>query len=197
MEISLLLSMSGFALAMSISPGPVNLVALGTGARYGFPASLRHVVGATLGFILLLLLMGLGLGGALSRWPVAAGAIHWGGVLFLCYMAWQLLVDRGQLERVEGAPPAFWYGALMQWLNPKAWLAASMGMGAYGAVGDVGQIVWFTSLYLVICLVSIACWAYVGSCLQAVLLSPRRLRWFNRAMAMLLLLSAGYLVLEP
>ena len=197
MEISLLLSMSGFALAMSISPGPVNLVALGTGARYGFPASLRHVVGATLGFILLLLLMGLGLGGALSRWPVAAGAIHWGGVLFLCYMAWQLLVDRGQLERVDGAPPAFWYGALMQWLNPKAWLAASMGMGAYGAVGDVGQIVWFTSLYLVICLVSIACWAYVGSCLQAVLLSPHRLRWFNRAMAMLLLLSAGYLVLEP
>ena len=103
MEFSLLLSMAGFALAMSISPGPVNLVALGTGARYGFTASLRHVVGATLGFILLLLLMGLGLGGALSRWPVAAGAIHWGGVLFLCYMAWQLLVDRGQLERVEGA----------------------------------------------------------------------------------------------
>ena len=195
MEISLLLSMSGFALAMSISPGPVNLVALGTGARYGFPASLRHVVGATLGFILLLLLMGLGLGGALSRWPVAADAIHWGGVLFLCYMAWQLLVDRGQLERVEGAPPAFWYGALMQWLNPKAWLAASMGMGAYGAVGDVGQIVWFTSLYLVICLVSIACWAYVGSCLQAVLLSPHRLRWFNRAMAVLLVVSMAPVVI--
>ena len=38
MEISLLLSMSGFALAMSISPGPVNLVALGTGARYGWVA---------------------------------------------------------------------------------------------------------------------------------------------------------------
>lgn len=73
MEFSLLLSMAGFALAMSISPGPVNLVALGTGARYGFTASLRHVVGATLGFILLLLLMGLGLGGALSRWPVALG----------------------------------------------------------------------------------------------------------------------------
>ena len=139
MEISLLLSMSGFALAMSISPGPVNLVALGTGARYGFPASLRHVVGATLGFIFLLLLMGLGLGGALSQWPVAAGAIHWGGVLFLCYMAWQLLVDRGQLERVEGAPPAFWYGALMQWLNPKAWLAASMGMGPTGSRAGWGR----------------------------------------------------------
>ena len=194
MEISLLLSMAGFALAMSISPGPVNLVALSSGAQYGLHASLRHVVGATLGFILLLLLMGLGLGGALSRWPVAAGAIHWGGVLFLCYMAWQLLVDGGQLERVEGAAPAFWYGALMQWLNPKAWLAASMGMGAYGVAGGLGQIALFTSLYLVICLGSIACWAYAGSCMQGLLLEPRRLRWFNRAMALLLLLSAAYLV---
>ena len=50
MEISLLLSMSGFALAMSISPGPVNLVALGTGARYGFTASLRHVLSNSFGF---------------------------------------------------------------------------------------------------------------------------------------------------
>lgn len=194
MEFSLLLSMAGFALAMSISPGPVNLVALGTGARYGFTASLRHVVGATLGFILLLLLMGLGLGGALSRWPVALGAIHWGGVLFLGWMAWQLLVDSGEVEEVEGVPPAFWYGALMQWLNPKAWLAASMGMGTYGIAGGMSQIALFTGIYLVICLGSIACWAYAGSRLQGWLVSPRRLRWFNRAMALLLLLSAAYLV---
>ncbi|UNP88574.1 LysE family translocator [Aeromonas encheleia] len=193
MEMSLLLSMAGFALAMSISPGPVNLVALGAGARYGFHASLRHVVGATLGFILLLLLMGLGLSGALVQWPMAAGALRWGGILFLCYMAWQLLVDEGSLGHGGGVPPSFLYGALMQWLNPKAWLAASMGMGAYGAVGGVGQIVLFTTLYLVICLGSIACWAYVGSRLQEALLSPCRLRWFNRTMALLLLLSAGYL----
>ncbi|MBP4066699.1 LysE family transporter [Aeromonas sp. MaB10011B] len=158
--------MAGFALAMSISPGPVNLVALGTGARYGFTASLSHVV----------------------------GAIHWGGVLFLGWMAWQLLVDSGEVKEVEGVPPAFWYGALMQWLNPKAWLAASMGMGAYGIAGGMSQIALFTGIYLLICLGSIACWAYAGSRLQGWLVSPRRLRWFNRAMALLLLLSAAYLV---
>ncbi|MCZ0753434.1 LysE family translocator [Aeromonas enteropelogenes] len=197
MEMSLLLSMAGFALAMSISPGPVNLVALGSGARYGFLASLRHVVGATLGFIMLLLLMGLGLGAALSQWPVAADALRWGGVIFLGWMAWQLVADKGELEEGGGAPPAFWYGALMQWLNPKAWLAASMGMGAYGAVGGSGQMMLFTGIYLVICLCSIACWAYAGSYLQGVLLSPVRLRWFNRAMALLLLLSTAYLVHSP
>lgn len=195
MEISLLLSMSGFALAMSISPGPVNLVALGTGARYGFPASLRHVVGATLGFILLLLLMGLGLGGALSRWPVAAGAIHWGGVLFLCYMAWQLLVDRGQLERVEGAPPAFWYGALMQWLNPKAWLASASGIGAYTSANDLQQITLFALLYLPICWLSLACWVYAGAFLRRFVQQPVVLATINRTLALLLAVSCLYLVI--
>ena len=109
-------------------------------------------------------------------------------------MAWQLLVDSGEVEEVEGVPPAFWYGALMQWLKPKAWLAASMGMGAYGIAGGMSQIALFTGIYLVICLGSIACWAYAGSRLQGWLVSPRRLRWFNRAMALLLLLSAAYLV---
>ncbi|MEL3929541.1 LysE family translocator [Aeromonas enteropelogenes] len=194
MEMSLLLSMAGFALAMSISPGPVNLVALGSGARYGFLASLRHVVGATLGFIMLLLLMGLGLGATLLQWPLAADALRWAGVIFLGWMAWQLLVDSGRVEGGDGVAPSFWYGALMQWLNPKAWLAASMGMGVYGAVGGSGQMMLFTGIYLVICLCSIACWAYVGSYLQGLLLSPVRLRWFNRAMALLLLLCAAYLV---
>ncbi|HDX8368914.1 TPA: LysE family translocator, partial [Aeromonas dhakensis] len=52
----------------------------------------------------------------------------------------------------------------------------------------------FSGLYLVICLCSIACWAYAGSRLQGLLLAPQRLRWFNRAMALLLLLCAAYLV---
>ncbi|HDX8618037.1 LysE family translocator, partial [Aeromonas dhakensis] len=58
----------------------------------------------------------------------------------------------------------------------------------------VGQVALFSGLYLVICLCSIACWAYAGSRLQGLLLVPQRLRWFNRAMALLLLLCAAYLV---
>ena len=53
---SLFLSMAAFALAMSISPGPVNIVALSAGARYGVRASMRHVSGATIGFTALLII---------------------------------------------------------------------------------------------------------------------------------------------
>lgn len=185
MELSLLFSMAGFALVMSLTPGPVNMVAFGAGARYGFRASLRHVWGATVGFVLLLLLMGAGLNEVLQRWPALALMLHWSGLLFLGYMAWLLVADRGELSLRESAAPALYHGALMQWLNPKAWLAASMGAASYGA--GVGALLLFSLIYLVICLLSIACWAYAGSRLQHHLWAPHQQRWFNRVMAALLL----------
>ena len=43
---SLIISMAAFALVASITPGPVNIVALSSGAQFGFRASQRHVAGA-------------------------------------------------------------------------------------------------------------------------------------------------------
>lgn len=193
METSLLLSMTGFALVMSISPGPVNLVAFGAGARHGFRATTGHVLGATLGFVLLLVLMCAGLSGLLLRWPLLAGALHWGGLLFMGYVAWLLVADSGELALREPAAPALHHGALMQWLNPKAWLAASMGAGSYVGDGATERIVLFAGLYFVVCLLSIACCAYAGSRLRERLWQGRRQRWLNRAMAVLLV---GVVILQ-
>ena len=93
------LSMAAFALASSITPGPVNLVALNCGARFGFRASARHITGATVGFTLLLLLIGLGLYELLERAPILMRGIQWGGVAFLLYM----FRDRVQFLKVEAA----------------------------------------------------------------------------------------------
>jgi threonine/homoserine/homoserine lactone efflux protein len=38
--------MAAFALASSLSPGPVNVVALSAGAQHGFATSMRHVTAA-------------------------------------------------------------------------------------------------------------------------------------------------------
>jgi len=95
---SLIISMAAFALATSITPGPVNVVALSSGARFGFAASQKHVFGAATGFTLLLVLIGLGLHEVLVRWPILTQLIQWGGVAFLLYMAWKLAVDDGRLD---------------------------------------------------------------------------------------------------
>jgi threonine/homoserine/homoserine lactone efflux protein len=193
---TVLLSMAAFALASSISPGPVNVVALSTGAQHGFAASMRHVTGATVGFTLLLLLIGLGLHELLAHFPNLIEIVKWAGVGFLLYMAYKLAVDDGKLGADKPTRgPSFAYGAAMQWLNPKAWLASLAGMGAYAADGD-GRLVWqFTVVYFVVCYLSIASWAYAGTFLRRYLQEPKRVRLFNRAMAALLAASALYLLI--
>ena len=192
---SQVLSMSALALASSISPGPINIVALAASARYGLRAGMRHVTGATVGFTSLLLLIGMGLHEFLSRWPNFTKAIQWAGVAFLIYMAYQLAVDDGRLGSESSTKgPSFASGAAMQWLNPKAWLASLAGMGAFAANGDTLLVFRFAGIYFLICYVSIACWAYAGARLREHLRVPKQVQLCNRLMALLLVGSAVYLV---
>ncbi|WP_342655159.1 LysE family translocator [Pseudomonas sp. F3-2] len=184
---NLMISMAAFALAASISPGPVNVVALSCGAQFGLAASLRHVTGATVGFVLLLVFTGFGLHEVLVRYPMLTDFIRWAGMAFLIYLAWKLAMDDGQLQ--IGKPtrrPSLLRGAAMQWLNPKAWLAAVAGMGAFVADGEARLIGLFALIYLIVCYLSVACWAYAGAFLGPYLRSSRRIRVFNRSMATLL-----------
>jgi threonine/homoserine/homoserine lactone efflux protein len=189
------MSMAAFALATSITPGPVNIVALGAGARYGLRASLRHVTGATVGFALLLLLIGLGLHELLAQWPFLTRAIEWAGVAFLLYVAWRLAIDDGHIDASrESRGPSLMTGAAMQWLNPKAWLASVAGMGAYAASGEKALVWQFAAIYFVVCYASIACWAWAGASLRQALREPSRVRFVNRLMAALLAASALWLL---
>ncbi|MGA6097631.1 LysE family translocator [Stutzerimonas marianensis] len=192
---SLLLSMAAFALASSITPGPVNIVALSAGAQLGLGPAMRHVSGATLGFTLLLLAIGLGLDQILLRWPWLTEAIRLAGVAFLLYMAYRLARDDGRFNTERPAlRPGLLQGAAMQWLNPKAWLASVAGMGLFAAGGD-GPAVWrFAAVYFVICYASLACWAFAGTFLRHHLARPERVRALNRLMAALLAGCAFYLL---
>lgn len=190
-------SMAAFALAASISPGPVNLVALRSGTQYGFRASLPHVSGATIGFTVLLLLTGLGLHVLLEALPILTRVIQDAGVVFLLYLAYKLALDDGQLHLdATRQSPSAWYGALMQWINPKAWLASIAGMGAYAAHGESALIWQFALIYFFICFGSIAAWAYAGTALRRFLKTPGVMRTFNRVLAALLAFSALVLLLS-
>lgn len=187
--------MSAFALASSISPGPVNIVALSSGAQYGLAASMRHVTGATIGFTLLLLLIGLGMHELLVAWPQLTHIIQLAGAAFLLYMAYRLAVDDGKIDAGKAAKgPSYFHGAAMQWLNPKAWLASVAGMGTFVSNGDHVLVWQFAALYFVICYGSLACWAVAGTFLGKYLRDPRRVQLFNRVMAALIAGSTVYLL---
>ena len=195
MSLSLILPMSAFVLAASISPGPVNLVCLSSGTRYPVSRGLIFVTGATLGFIALFVAVGLGLYSLLTVVPMLETLLRWGGVAFLLYLSIKLAMDSGQLpETGVDKAPGFGTGAIMQWLNPKAWLASASGIGAYTSANDLNQILLFASLYLPICWLSLACWVYAGAFLRRYVQRSAVLVTINRTLALLLAISCLYLV---
>ena len=139
--------------------------------------------------------MGLGLTSLLAVVPGLEAALRFAGVAFLLYLSVRLFRDDGQLPEDDNRQaPGFMTGALMQWLNPKAWLAAASGIGAYTG-GDMGQLWLFTGLYLPICWLSLGSWVYAGAFLRRHVQRPRVLVAINRSLALLLAASAIYLVI--
>jgi threonine/homoserine/homoserine lactone efflux protein len=194
MTVTLLFSMATFSLAASISPGPVNIVAMSAGMRHGFARSMWFVTGATIGFVVLLIFVGLGLSAAVSLLPNLLTVVRSAGVLFLVYMAVGLARDGGAVSsgRSGNAPSAV-DGALLQWLNPKAWLASIAGMGVFAAGADVDRLLVFTTIYFVICYLSIGCWAVAGAILSRWVADPMKISAMNGLLAALLTASAAYL----
>lgn len=197
MSLSLLLPMAAFALAASISPGPVNLVCLNSGTRYGIKTGLWFVSGATVGFTLLFIAVGLGLYSVLSLVPGFESALHWSGIAFLLYLCVVLLKDDGHVSKAEAkSAPGFMTGAVMQWLNPKAWVASASGIGAFAGGGDLLLTLVFALIYFPICWLSLSTWVLAGKQLSRYVSEPRYMRYLNRAVAALLLASSVYLLLD-
>lgn len=195
MVISTLISMSLFALAASLSPGPVNLVGVSSGARYGVRVGLQFVTGATLGFIALFVLIGTGLQQLTEAMPELLLYLKWAGVAFLLYLSFQLLRDSGEIsaEQQKNQPTA-WIGAIMQWLNPKAWLASMSGIAAY-TEPSYPQSLWvFAGLYMVICWLSLMAWVLLGAWMGEWLNTPKRIRLLNRVLAIGLIGSCMVIV---
>lgn len=187
MTIPLLITMSLFALAASLSPGPVNLVSLSSSARYGLKTGLLFVTGATVGFIALFLLIGFSLHYFFNVLPWLTQVIQWLGIGFLLYLSYQLFMDNGELHSSNDKHmPTFMTGAAMQWLNPKAWLASVSGISAYIPQAETEEVLIFAGLYLPICWLSLVVWVGVGIVLGQYFQSPSKMRFMNKTLAILL-----------
>lgn len=197
MSVSVILPMAAFALAASISPGPVNILSLMCGTRYSISKGLIFVTGATIGFVVLFISIGLGLYSVMSVIPSFNGILRWAGILFLIYLSYQLWRASGQIssDGIKKAP-GFFTGAMMQWMNPKAWLASASGIGAYTSGSDIDQTLLFAALYLPICWISLSCWVYAGVYLRRFVDSPINMIRINRTLALLLIASCIYLLIE-
>ncbi|KAF0806767.1 lysine exporter protein LysE/YggA [Alcanivorax xiamenensis] len=187
-----LLPLAGFVTVMTGTPGPNNLMLMASGANAGFRRSLPHIMGILIGCQILLFCVALGLGQLLSRFPQLSLTLRILGVLFLLYLAWQLVRHRHTPLRGDhrGAPLTFWQAALFQWVNPKAWMMMVTAVATYtDPVHFSASLALVALCFFFLGLPLISLWNLGGVALQGWLQHGRRLGHFNLAMAALLLLS--------
>lgn len=201
MNDGVLLSLLGFAIAASVTPGPNVLMVAASAATRGLRATLPLMIGITLGFTLMLLAVGLGLAAPFAASPKLHTAMRWVGAAWLLLLAWRIAqaggvgADSATAGKAGDRPPlGLLGGAAFQWVNPKAWLVGLAAISTFtspgAAQGMAGQA---ATIALVFGLVSMPCllvWAGIGAGTGRLLRGrPAALRAFNIAMAVLLALS--------
>src|SRR5690606_929865 len=85
-----LLPLAGFAFVSSITPGPNNVMLSASGVAFGMRRTLPHMFGVALGFLLLLIVCGGGVGALVIRFPALGLALKSVGTLYLLYLAWAM-----------------------------------------------------------------------------------------------------------
>ena len=186
-----------FAVAMLWTPGPNNLMLASSGATFGLKRTLPHLFGVALGFPVMLFTVALGLGEVFRTQPALREAISWAGVLVMLYLAYRIATQTPHGDRGTAQPLSFMSAAAFQWVNPKAWMLTIAAAATFASGADPTLEAAFVALvFALVGLTSATGWTAAGAAMQRVLGSGLRLRAFNIVMAVLLALSALWLVLE-
>ena len=181
------------AFASSFTPGPNTTLSTAIAANRGLRGALRFVCAVPAGWALLYLLCAFGVGALVLALPL----LRWGVLaLGVAYMLWLAarLARSGTLSAADERrlDVGFWQGVLLQFLNIKAWMLALSIVAGWIA----GQPDWVTRMALVLPVMLVFgfasnfTYALVGSLLRRWLAVGRRLLWFNRLMALALVLTA-------
>jgi len=186
----ILLALAGFALVTSITPGPNNLMLMASGANFGFRRSVPHMLGISLGHMLMMVLIGLGLFRVFEAYPVLHLAMKVLGGGYLLVLAWKILrAAPPEASETSGSPMSFLQAAAFQWVNPKGWFMALTAMTVYAPPDSALAVLAVSAVFALVNLPSVSLWTLLGREVRRLLTSAARLRAFNWTMAALLVLS--------
>ncbi len=181
-----------FLISMGFTPGPNNILVASSGVNFGFRATIPHMLGITLGFPLMLLIVGLGLARIFIALPALHALLKYLCIAYMLYLAWRIAAASAIDEaRRTSKPLTFIQGAAVQWVNGKGWVVALSVATTYTVVDQTLplQIAALAAVCLLITMASVCCWTLFGALLRNFLQSDVRRRWFNYSMAALLLAS--------
>jgi threonine/homoserine/homoserine lactone efflux protein len=189
------LTLLGFVFLGLFSPGPNVILLTASGGRFGFRASIPHILGVALGVGVIAGVTGLGVGAALAAQPTLALILKAIASLWILWMAWGLWHAKPLRKGRADKPFTFVQAVLFQWVNPKIWavaLSATAYVASLPPMTQAAQLaVTFSGTNFGVCIF----WTLAGTLLGKLLSAPFAWVVFMRVMAVALVVFSGMVFL--
>ena len=197
-DLNLFFALVGFYFVMYVTPGPNNAMVLTSGLKFGFAKTIPHMSGITIGHILQLILVCLGLGKIFQVFPVIQQVLKIICAAYLLYLGYKIIGSFSRIKEDDSTPLKFHEAALFQIVNPKAWTISSMAASSFLPKDEnlIFSILYISAIALIICPLSISPWAAFGSSIRNLVKNNKLKALIEYFLAFLLLITAILIVIQ-
>ncbi len=197
-DLNLFFALVSFYFVMYVTPGPNNAMVLTSGLKFGFAKTIPHMSGITIGHILQLILVCLGLGKIFQIFPEIQQVLKIICASYLLYLGYKIIGSFSKINEDNSRPLKFHEAALFQIVNPKAWTISSMAASGFLPKDEnlIFSILYIATIALIICPLSISPWAAFGSSIRNLVKNNKLKALIEYFLAFLLLITAILIVIQ-
>lgn len=197
-DLNLFFALVSFYFVMYVTPGPNNAMVLTSGLKFGFAKTIPHMSGITIGHILQLILVCLGLGKIFQVFPEIQQVLKIICAAYLLYLGYKIIGSFSKIKEDDSRPLKFHEAALFQIVNPKAWTISSMAASSFLPKDEnlIFSILYIATIALIICPLSISPWAAFGSSIRNLVKNNKLKALIEYFLAFLLLITAILIVIQ-
>ena len=197
-DLNLFFALTSFYFVMYVTPGPNNAMVLTSGIKFGFSKTGPHMTGITIGHVLQVILVCLGLGKLIKLFPIIQSVLKIVCAIYLLYLGYKIIGSFSNIKEDGSRPLKFHEAALFQLVNPKAWTISSMVASGFLPKDEnlIIAIFFISITALIICPISISIWAAFGSGIRNLVKNDKKKAIVEYFLAILLLITAILIVIE-
>ena len=186
-----------FAMTAAITPGPNNIILSTNAVNYGFKETIPLILGVFFGFLSVLSLCLLGIGEVYESFPNFKTFIKIIATIFLTYLAYKIFNSSEFSDNSNKKRFTFRNIYFFQLINPKA-VSVSMSSSAIFIQNQFSYLEEFVLIFICFTIstaTSAIVWAAIGHSFRKYLNDKRKIIFFNRVMAVLLLGCIFFIIL--
>ena len=197
-DLNLIFALVSFYFVMYVTPGPNNAMVLTSGIKFGYIKTIPHMSGITIGHVLQVILVCLGLGKLFEMFPQIQNVLRIVCALYLLYLGYKIIGSFSKIKEDDSRPLKFYEAALFQLVNPKAWTISTMVASGFLPKDEklIISILFISITALIICPISISIWAAFGSGIRNLVKNNKKKAIVEYFLAILLLITAILIVIE-